>query len=200
MPAYSATMPRENIAKLYYGLFGFPLCLCLYGLLLPTDWALHFGALAGPIRWAGKLAPIVGKCTAASPNPELMAGFIGLAVYMPPVLGLWLCRWALLDFREPGRPRLILTPPYHPAWLWGFHWVFAWFALYLLYASPRDFPHDTSSAYDRAVIALLGSRIFIAVYGAFVTTVAGVAFACVFGFPVRLWARLAGKERPAVAE
>ena len=199
MAAYCSTLPRENIAKLYCGIFCLPLCLCLYGLLLPADWAQHFGALAVLVQWAGKFAPVVGKCTAASPNPALMAGFVGLAVYMPPLLGLWLCRWALFDFREPGRPRLILAPPYHPAWLWGFLWGFACFALYLLYAAPRSFPHGTNSAYEHTITTLLGSRIFIAVCGAFVTVVAGATFACVFGFPVRFWARITGKEKLARA-
>lgn len=190
------TLPPKNRQKLLQGLALASLALMLWALLLPEDWARLGGPLTWPLKTACNFVPAAHKFVASSARPELMAGFMGLALYVPPLLGLYLCRWALFDL-QGGSPRLILCKPYHPAWLWGFLWFFFLFALYLFYGTPgRDFAHPRNG-YDRLWFSLLGNRLFIATVGVAVTVAASVACAGLFGFPIRLWARLTGREQAA---
>ena len=188
------TLPPKNRQRLLQGLVFAPLALMIWALLLPADWARLFGPLAWPLQAICEITPAAHKLIASSARPELMAGFMGLSLYVPPFLGAYLCRWALFD-RQGGNSRLILCKPLHPAWLWAFLWLCCIFALYAFYGMHgRDFAHPRSD-YELFWFKLLGKRLFIAVGGSLVTTAAAVACAGLFGFPVRLWARLAGWEQ-----
>ena len=103
---FTVHMSEENAGKIHKICYGFMSALFVYGLFLPDNWAELFGIAARPILWAARHVPIARDMATISSNPEFMAGFMGLAVYMP-----WLCFgcflwYGLVDRSDPETIRI----------------------------------------------------------------------------------------------
>lgn len=185
-------LPRENLTKINRSLFGVMVGMFVYGLLLPDDWEQRFGIFAQPILWAAHTVPSIGKFAAASAIPELINGFVGFAVFIPPLYAIFLVKWAFFDCSQDNGIRLILKPPDYPLIIWIFFWMFSAFVLCWFYYMPFTVDSVCGGITwgNRVCARMLNKPFSLILYGSMLTPTLGGFVAMLFGCIIRAFGLL----------
>lgn len=78
---------RRNNKKIAYFFF----LMCLYGLLLPTDWRSILWPFSELISWVADFVPAAREASSVSSIPDLVRGYIGFAAIGTVAFAIALC-------------------------------------------------------------------------------------------------------------
>ena len=145
--------------------------MCLYGLLLPSNWAELLGPLSWPIVWAASSAPGAVNLTQISPIPTLVSGFLGLSSWVVVLFALTLA-WkdpmgerVQFAFARPGASKfkmgVLLYVLFVPLCL---------FVLWVVFAVPVPIELSGGLTWrEQMLAAMFTSRLDLALYGSVAT-------------------------------
>ena len=145
--------------------------MCLYGLLLPSNWAELLGPLSWPIAWAAGSAAGAANVTQLSPIPTLVSGFLGLSSWVVVLFALTLA-WkdpmgerVQFAFSRPGASKFKMV-----VLLYLLFVPLCLFVLWVAFAVPV--PIDISGGFtwrEKMLAAMFTSRFDLALYGSVAT-------------------------------
>lgn len=143
-----------------------------YGVLLPVEWEILFGALGNPIRLLADMIPSTKQLEEISSIPTLVSGFMGSGTIVAVLAAL------LLAFTDPIGERvsyaLTMSSVSHVKILIRVYFLviptlifFLWFVFFL------PIPIDPSGGYTwgyKTLLSMIKSRVALAFWGSIIVT------------------------------